>query len=347
MVSPAPLDLDEVLSPAWLDAVLGARFPGTRVAGTTVTEELRTIATKVRFAIAYDANPAGAPDACCVKGYFGPESASFASLGQVEARFYSELAPHLAVSVPPCVHAGIDPDSGHGLILMEDLVAGGSTFLTALSPYSVDQAAATLEQLARLHTADRTALTAGGDTGWLAPRLAGYLGYVTEERLQEQLDDGRADGLAAEVRRADRLRAGLQVLAERSAAASACVVHGDAHAGNLYLDPSGAPGLIDWQVVQWGTWELDVAYHLGAVLDVADRTAHEQALLAHYLDAVRARGGDPPAPAAAWDAYREALVYGYFMWGITQRVERPVLETFVHRLGAAVQEHASLDRLGV
>lgn len=344
-MSPAPLDLDVVLSPEWLDHVLGTRFPDTRVAGTTVTEDLRTIATKVRFAVEFVANPAAAPDALCVKGYFGPDSAGFVSLGQMEARFYSEVAPHLAVNVPPCVHTGIDADTGHGLILMEDLVAGGSTFLTARSPYSVDQAAATLEQLARLHTADRSAITA--DTAWLAPRLGGYLDYVTEERLQAQLDDGRADGLDAAVRRAGRLRAGLGALAEHSAAHADCLVHGDAHAGNLYLDPAGVPGLIDWQVVQWGAWELDVAYHLGAVLDVEDRRAHERALLRHYLAAVRAHGGDAPAEADAWAAYRRALVYGYFMWGITQRVERPILVTFVQRLGTAVQDHASLDLLGV
>ncbi|MBM3661028.1 MAG: hypothetical protein FJW95_16205 [Actinobacteria bacterium] len=345
MVSPAPLDLDEVLSPTWLDAVLGTRYPGTRVAGTTVTEDLRTIATKVRFDVAFDANPSGAPGALCVKGYFGPDSAGFVALGQMEARFYSEIAPHLRVNVPPCVHTGIDPETEHGLILMEDLVAGGSTFLTALSPYSVDQAAATLEQLARLHTADRSAITV--DTAWLAPRLGGYLDYVTEERLQTQLDDGRADGLDAAVRRADRLRAGLGALATHSAESAACLVHGDAHAGNLYLDPTGAPGLIDWQVVQWGAWELDVAYHLGAVLDTPDRRVHERALLGHYLDAVRAHGGDAPAEADAWAAYRAALVYGYFMWGITQRVERPILVTFVQRLGTAVQDHASFDLLGV
>jgi aminoglycoside phosphotransferase (APT) family kinase protein len=343
--SPAPLDLDEVLSPAWLDQVLAARHPGTRVAGTSVTEELHTIATKVRFAVAYDANPSGAPDALCVKGYFGPDSAGFVALGQMEARFYSEVAPHLTVNVPPCVHTGIDPETEHGLILMEDLVAGGSSFLTALDPYSVDHAAATLEQLARLHTADRAAIVA--DTEWMAPRLHGYLDYVTEERLQAQLDDGRADGLADGIRRADRLRAGLGVLAAHSASSPACIVHGDAHAGNLYLDPSGTPGLIDWQVVQWGAWELDVAYHLGAVLDVEDRRAHERALLGHYLDAVRAHGGAAPAETDAWAAYRRALVYGYFMWGITQRVERPVLVTFVQRLGTAVQDHASFDLLGV
>ena len=346
MVSPAPLDLDEVLSPAWLDAVLAPRYPGVRVASTTVTEELVTIASKVRFDVMYEANPSDAPGALCVKGYFAPESASFASLGQMEARFYSEVAPRLTVNVPPCVHTGIDADTGHGLILMEDLVASGARFLTPLSAYSVDQTAATLEQLARLHAAGRAGLTVD-DTAWLAPRLTGYLDYVTEDRLQAQLDDGRAEGVAPEIRRADRLRAGLGVLAERSAATAACLVHGDAHAGNLYLDTAGAPGLIDWQVVQWGAWELDVAYHVGAVLDVADREAHEQALLAHYLDAVRAHGGTPPSPADAWDAYRGALVYGYFMWAITQRVVRPVLETHVRRLGAAVQYHDSLERLGV
>lgn len=344
--SPAPLDLEVVLSPAWLDAILGDRFPGTRVAGTAMTEELRTIATKVRFDVTYDANPSGAPGALCVKGYLGPESASFVALGQIEARFYSDVAPHLSVHAPPCVHAGIDAETEHGLVLMEDLVAGGCTFLTALSPYSADQAAATLEQLARLHTADRVAIEAR-DTSWLAPRLAGYLDYVTEERLQEQLDDGRADGLDPETRRADRLRTGLGVVAQHSAERAATLIHGDAHAGNLYVSPDGEPGLIDWQVVQWGTWELDVAYHLGAVLDVHDRERNERGLVRHYLDATRALGGEVPPEPEAWDAYRRALVYGYFMWAITQRVERPVIEVFTTRLGAAVEFHESLARLRV
>ena len=346
MVSPAPLDLDTVLSPAWLDAVLGERHPGVRVASTAVTEQLVTIASKVRFAVSYDANPAGAPDALCVKGYFGPDSTGFVTLGQMEARFYAEVAPRLPVNVPPCVHTGIDLDTGHGIIVMEDLVAGGSTFLTALSPYTVDQTAATLDQLARLHAAGRAGLRVD-DTAWLAPRLGGYLDYVTEERLQDQLDDGRAAGIAPPIRRADRLRAGLGVLAAHSTASAACLVHGDAHAGNLYLAPDGTPGLIDWQVVQWGAWELDVAYHLGAVLDTEDRRAHERALLHHYLDAVRAHGGTAPDAADAWTAYRRALVYGYFMWGITQRVERPILVTFAKRLGTAVQDHQSFDLLGV
>ena len=39
------------------------------------------------------------------------------------------------------------------------------------------------------------------------------------------------------------------------------------------------------------------------------------------------------------DRYREALAYGYFMWAITRRVERRVIETFVARLGSGARRH--------
>jgi aminoglycoside phosphotransferase (APT) family kinase protein len=336
--SPAPLDQETVLSPEWLSRTLGAP-----IGSVSVTETLTTIASKVRFHVEYEGPHGDLPDDLCVKAYFTEPAR--ASLGQIEARFYRELAPLLDLRVPRCVHAGIDSDTGHGLVLMNDLVAEGARFLTALSPYSVDDAARTVEQLARMHSVD-PAHTAPPDAGWLASRLTGYLDYVSEERLQGQLDDGRGAALAAETRSAARLRAAFGTLAARAATGPARYIHGDAHAGNLYLDPDGQPGLIDWQVTQRGPWELDVAYHLVAVLDVGDRERSEADLLAHYLEAVRAHGGEPVPFADAWDAYRDALAYGYFMWAITQRVERPIIDTFVTRLGSAVQAHESLDRLG-
>src|SRR5262249_33277115 len=114
-----------------------------------------------------------------------------------------------------------------------------------------------------------------------------------------------------------------------------------------YVGPDHAPGLIDWQVVQRGAWALDVAYHVGAVLTVDNRAAHERDLLAHYLGVARALGAPVPDDPTAWGQYRDALVYGYYMWAITQRVERPVIEEFVHRLGSAVEAHDSLHRVGV
>ena len=88
--SSAPLDLEEVLSPAWLDAVLAPLHPGARVASTEVLESLTTIASKVRFNVEYiDGCDAGGPTALCVKGYLAPQSQSMATLGQIEARFLS------------------------------------------------------------------------------------------------------------------------------------------------------------------------------------------------------------------------------------------------------------------
>jgi aminoglycoside phosphotransferase (APT) family kinase protein len=335
--SPAPLEREIVLSPEWLGRTLGVP-----VRSVSVTETLTTIASKIRFRVEYGGPQGDLPDAMCVKAYF--DEPARASLGQLEARFYRELAPLLGLRVPRCLHTGIDPETGHGLVLMTDLVVAGARFLTALSPYSVDDVARTLEQLARMHAVD-PARTAPPDDKWLAPRLTGYLDYVNEERLQQQLDDGRAVDLAPGTRSASRLREAFAALAARATTAPAHYIHGDAHAGNLYIDADGQPGLIDWQVVQRGPWELDVAYHLVAVLDVPDRERSEADLLKHYLDAVRAHGGQPPSFTDAWDAYRDALAYGYFMWAITQRVERRIIDTFMTRLGSAVQAHETLDRL--
>ena len=336
MVSPAPLDLAVVVAPAWCSEILGREV--TRV---EVVEELVTIASKVRFLVTF---ADGDSLALCVKGYFSPDSAGFVDLGQLEVHFYESLAPALDLEVPGCVHTGIDPDTGHGIVVMRDLVAAGCTFLTPLSAYTPEQTAQTLAQLARLHHADPRAIV--GEPAWLAPRLAGYLAYVPEDRLQALLDDGRSTSFAPEIADARRLRSAFAVVAERAAARPEHVVHGDSHAGNLYLTPDGRPGLVDWQVIQLGPWALDVAYHVGAVLDPADRERHEADLVRGYLDVRRSLGDDVPAFSVAWDEYREALVYGFYMWAITQRVARPVLEAHVARLGRAVEHHDSLARLG-
>ena len=341
MHSSAPLDESVVLSPEWLTHALG-----TPVRAVEVVERLETVATKVRFRVEYTEEPNGKVDAFCVKAYFNPDMRARVAAGEPEARFYVELAPTLPIRVPPCVYAALDPETGHALVLMEDLVAQGATFLTALSPYSVDQAKGTLEQLARLH-AEHWDDAALATHPFLAPRLPSFLQYVDAERLQSQLDGPRGDELPAPIKDATRLRAALLAIAERDAAGPQVLVHGDTHAGNLYELPDGAPGIIDWQVVQQGSWALDVAYHLGAVLEVDDRRAHERALLEHYLACLAAAGAPAPSGEDAWFEYRAHLAYGYFMWAITQMVDPPIIVTFTRRLGLAVADHDSFGLLGV
>ncbi len=265
--SPAPDELEVVLSPEWLNTALSTRFPGIEITSTTVTETLQTMATKVRFDVEYANAPPDAPGAFCIKGYFGVGEGYRKTAGLGETRFYRELASTLSVRVPPCHYTGIDPDTGHALIIMEDLVASGNHFLTALSPYSVDQTAATLDQLAQLHA------RYWGDESlasydFLRPRLTGITSYITEDVLQEHLDGPRANtcptrSAARRVSTPACCRA-VQLAADDVS----CLVHGDAHAGNLFETADGQPGLVDWQVIQRTSWALDVAYHVGAVLEV-------------------------------------------------------------------------------
>jgi hypothetical protein len=341
------MDLDTVLSPEWLTVAISETYPGTRVESTIIVERIDTIATKVRFTAQYLDRPVeDVPESLCVKGYFLEESAHYASLGAREARFYDELAGIVPVRHPRCVYAATDSSSGHGIVIMEDLVTGGARFLTALSPYTPAQVAASLEQLAQLHAShwDDPDIAA---RRWLDPTFAGYSNALPESKLSELLSGPRGEFVPPGIRNAGRLKAAVAALGVRLADRPTCIVHADAHAGNLYEDMEGKPGLVDWQMYQRASWSLDVAYHVGSVLDPSVRESNERDLLHHYLEELRSAGADAPTPEQAWEDYRASLAYGYFLWAITQRVEPDITNEFNRRLGSAVAAHGSLDILGV
>ena len=145
---------------------------------------------------------------------------------------------------------------------------------------------------------------------------------------------------------AARLLSALAPLAARDAGRAQFLVHGDAHAGNIFRTSDG-PGLIDWQLLQAGSWALDLAYHIAATLPVEIAAAEERRLLGHYLDHMRALGCAMPDDDTAWREYREAMVYGFYLWAITRRVDPPIIYAFTARLGAGVERLDSFTLLGV
>jgi aminoglycoside phosphotransferase (APT) family kinase protein len=272
-----------------MTAILRPRHPGVQAIGIEIVERLETVATKVRFRVKYDGDPGNAPTALCAKGYLNPAMHEQVAGTVTEAVFYETIAAGLPVRTPPCVHAAVDPGTSHGLVVMTDLVEAGSTFLDPLGSYSVDQAAATLDQIAALHAAtwERGATLTMPQ---FAPRIDRLVEIMSADALQQLLDDGRAPALGDSVRRADRLQEAVVALTKLDHAAR-CLVHGDVHTGNIYLAPDGLPGIIDWQVAQRGVWAIDVAYHIAAVLDPAVRAGAEVDLVRHYLDRLALRGG--------------------------------------------------------
>ena len=343
---PAPELLDTVTSPAWLSQMLAQRWPGAQVTGVEVVEVLATQATKARLKMQIEGGGPNVPTRICIKGVLTDTGAA-PSASIVETLFYAVAAAELPLRVPECIHASLNAAGTRGVIVMRDVIAAGGAFGTPLESFTPEQAIDGLDQLARLHAASGPTSDAFA-FGWARSFLdmIAHQPILPRETLQGLLDGPRGERLHPSIRDAGRLQAALERLAAEVRAGPLCLVHGDAHAGNVYREANGQLGLVDWQVLQKGSWAQDVAYHLAAVLTPEDRRLHERALLDEYCKRLKALGGADIEPHAAWRSYRVAIVYGYYLWAITRKVEPAIINEFVYRLGTAAADLQSFELLG-
>jgi hypothetical protein len=146
-----------------------------KVIGHRLVEKLDPTATKLRIQLDLsDANEAS-PRHICIKAMLGDLAAmrGMGGIGMIEARFYDEVAGPLArvgVLTPACHFIGLDQEAEPGRLVMEDLIASGASFLSALTPYSPDEARLSLDQMARMHAASWN-LPAPYDRPWISSRL--------------------------------------------------------------------------------------------------------------------------------------------------------------------------------
>ncbi len=335
-----PTTLDAVLDTEWLGEVLDDIGAGDRIVELEAVDSSKTLAQKVRFRLNVErADGARETRAYCVKAHLdGSPGADLLP----EARFYRDIAPGLDVRAPHAYYAAVDDEAEQAIVIMDDVVANGGRFLNAFTPYSLDTVLDTLGQLARLHAAtwgDRVA-----DVDWLVAGSTALVDLVPLDQLQLLLDDGRGPDVAPELRSAPAVA---EAMRRTGAHEVTCVIHGDPHSGNSYLDAEGRACWLDWQVVQRGNWATDISYHLATVLDVDTRGAHETELLHHYLTELEALGAPAPAWDEAWEQYTLSFSYGYFLWVITRISSRQVVLIHIPRLAAALTDHDTFRRLGV
>ena len=214
---PFPMTQAQALDPAWLTLALAPLTGGATVTAVETVEVIRTVATKIRFTAAFD----GAPDgkvALCLKALLDVDDqmARGGAVTLLEANFYDKLAPHLPVRRPDCVATVADRDGQFAIVIMRDVIAQGGRFCSALEPFSADQAAASLEQLAMLHSGS----TLLKKSPWIKPRLEDFVrnAYVPLPLLQEMLNGPRGMGLPERTKDASLLLKALAALAELDAA---------------------------------------------------------------------------------------------------------------------------------
>jgi hypothetical protein len=331
---PVPDSLEQALSADWLTAALGVD-----VVDVTPGPVVDRISTNARFSIQ---QADGRAQDLCVKGYFNDIGRAARYIGAPEAYFYRDLAAATGVRTLRSVYADVDPVTQHGVIITDDIVAQGGSFLDANTPYTPDQTAQTLTEFARLHATTWEAAR-WADAPWLEPRLGRVLEVWGEQDtldiIDRNLNGPNGERTPPEVRDAIGLIDAYRGVIAIATVGPWCVIHGDAHVGNVFLDGAGTPSLVDWQLVQRGAWYLDVGYHIASTLPVEERRGNERDLLRHYLDALASHGVTPPSWEEAWPAIAFGMLHGFFLWGITKKVHPAIIETLLHRLGTAVADH--------
>jgi hypothetical protein len=307
----------EALTPAWMNDALAARIPGVAVEAIEIDRVRHGTNSRARVSVRY-ARGSG-PASVFVK-LAGRRLHRFALLAlralATEARLAAGLVA-FPLDHPSFYAGGIDWSRLGAVVVMEDVAASGGRPNVATAPLSVDEVRSGLAGLAKLHGAywDRT--------------LAAPLDFMRPWRLGRSWSMLSAASLAQALHRLERLGAPLAPERYLSAVSLAhqfrnsallassgvqTLLHGDPHPGNTYSRNAAGTGFYDWQLARVGHWSHDVGYFLVGSLDVSERRAHEEDLLAGYLDQLGRAGADAPQWQAARARYRACPAFGLATW---------------------------------
>lgn len=310
-----PARWDEI-TPAWINAVLASRHPDARV--DTVAVVRRDDGTNRRAVLRLGYARGAGPATLFLKSNEPAHRSVHLRNGNLfnEALLFGAKVP-LPVEHPLVYHAIADRDEASFLLVMEDLVARGADPRDATRPMTVEQVAAGLRGLARVHS------RYWGFTAEREPALAWVQTWAPGEGWQVGLRKRIPVGLqrAADALPADILAQDADAIVDHwsryvasLSRTSMTLLHGDAHIGNTYVLPDGEVGFLDWQVVRRGEWSQDVGYFLIGSLSVEDRRRSERQLLDVYRQALDVPTDEKPSAAQMWRRYRATPAYGLAIW---------------------------------
>jgi len=335
-----PEQLEEITA-SWLSEALNVRYPGTVVTLVNTGRLIHGSGTKVRLLLDYNeaGHRHGLPPTMWVKAGYEPHSDMIRNSYVGEKNFYRTVGRAELINAPYCYFGGTDPDTGLTLLLLEDLLARNASFGVATSPLDVETVDRALEMMARYHAVWWAApeLTTLGDFGGSFVTDDIIFALIDSEGWEHWVAQPRGSAVPSEYRTREAIRAAYSRLWELERQSPPCLLHGDPHLGNMFFEPDGTPGFLDWQRVMQGDWAHDVAYFLISALEPKDSEAHEQELLSRYLGR-RAEFGAPPMDFdRAFLAYRRQAVHG-LVWVINPLTMQPeeVNTANAQRFGAAV-----------
>ena len=350
---PLPVTIEEI-GRDWLVAALRMRCPDVSVQNVEIVDINRGTCTKIRLRFDMDeaGKRAGVPETVILKGGFESHSRSLGFMHEMEVRGYRDVLSAMGLHSPACYFADYDRERQQGIVIIEDLVARGVTFCNPLKPQTHDQVARRLTMLARFHAKSWNSPELAPGRRWnVLPEMMAvapsYMKQYVEPNAWRRFVE-LPRGAAASVRFHDPrwMADALDRMFILSRRLPQCVIHGDTHLGNLYIDPDGTPGFFNSQP-QRAPAVAEVAYHVAGALDPADRPRWEGALVRHYLDELGRNGVAPPDFDAWMQSYAAFLALGFCIFMVNESFYQPeaINTAYTARFSAAMIDHRTMDVL--
>jgi aminoglycoside phosphotransferase (APT) family kinase protein len=355
-------------TPANVTTALRALYPQVRVADVSILGRHQGSASHVNLKLGYAANPDGRlPEKIFVKtlldvgrdqlpsGFAENLQGDLAvALYATETRAYAQIASKIDIETPRIFAADLGERPGDFYLFMEDLNDRSAVCPKVTQPLTVDQVSRLIGELAKLHAAYWESPRFATDLAWTDTATTGVnsdflrqggwsmvdieLAVPFKAAILDEIGIDRPHVQAAFWRRQNNLESGPVTL-----------LHGDPHPGNVYFLPSGAVGLLDWQLARRGPWTHDVSYAITSALDPDDRRRCEADLLAAYRSDLVGRGvAAPPSLDEMWVSHRQCPAWGLPMWGITPAAMYSEAEigTVMRRFAAAWRDFDTSKALG-
>lgn len=344
--APPPSTVEE-LTADWLSQALGASVRG--VEATRVgTGQMGTC-----FRLALDAPGSDLPPTVLAKLPAADPAARALVAGayRCETRFYTEVAPTLAIRVPRVHHATDVDDEGRFALLLEDVA--DARVGDQLAGCSVAEAVDAAENLAGLHGprwCDPTLLEVEG-YALAGPDDAAMMADFLAPTVETFLDHESGIGRLVDPDDAATLRAAVPLLPDWMVRGPErfAVTHGDYRLDNVLFRDGASSVAVDWQTVNLGLPARDLAFFLTTGLTVADRRDGEREVVAAYHRRLTSYGVTLSAEEC-WEDYRYAALTGLlvevFGCAFSTRTDRGdrMFATMLARTCAAIRD---LDTLSV
>ena len=348
-----PVEIEGITA-GWLEAALSGYAPGVRVKNFAMVDFINTTCTKIRLQLDLDNNRSDAPipRTVILKGGFEPHSRKMWGMHKNEALSYATLMPQLGLRVPTPYFAAWDENAQQGIVIMEDLVARGVTFCSPLVPHDFEHTLKRVKALARFHaqTWDSPEIRPGGKWDWVADMPANWNHYfdpyLEEDVWNHYISAPRGAAVSTKFHSREWMQDALDRMAALAKTLPYCANHGDTHIGNQYIDIDGEPGFFDC-IACAAPGMIEIAYHLGCALDLADRRRWEGALIQSYLEELRAGGVTTPSFDEAMYQYGVFLAFGYAIFIINEAVFQTESNNtaYTARFSQAMLDHDTLGKL--